>query len=149
MDMRITNVCLFYDNIFLAIDQAVWMNFQVRNKGVAPFLVVEGANKDLVVVSRDVLALFKDPIEHPLFGDYIPMDYDHIEMIAMDKNPPEPWEIIRGMFSTLDGEILRYILHMDIPLEKFIRYELAARGFDKEHRWCGFEKAKEIWLEEE
>jgi len=28
-----------------------------------------------------------------------------------------------------------------------IRYELAARGYDKDHKWVGFEKAEEVWLE--
>jgi len=40
----------------------------------------------------------------------------------------------------------RFILHYGIPLERFIRYELACRGHNKEHQWCGYEKAKEIWL---
>jgi len=63
----------------------------------------------------------------------------------MDKNVLFHWEHIIGMFSVADGEILRYILHTKIPLEKLIRHELAGRGYDENHRWCGFEKAKEIW----
>lgn len=69
--------------------------------------------------------------------------------MRMDKEPlPHLSEII-GTFSVMDGELLRFILHAKIPLEKLIRYELAMRGHDKNHRWCGFEKAEEIWLEEE
>jgi hypothetical protein len=48
----------------------------------------------------------------------------------------------------MDGKILRYILYAKIPLEKLIRFELAGRGFDENHRWVGFEKAHEIWLQE-
>ena len=32
------------------------------------------------------------------------------------------------MLSITDGEILRFILHTKLPLEKMIRYELASRG---------------------
>ncbi|MFC4634637.1 hypothetical protein ACFO3O_12000 [Dokdonia ponticola] len=39
------------------------------------------------------------------------------------------------------------ILAYDIPLEKLIRYSLSARGYDKDHKWVGFNKAKDIWLE--
>jgi len=52
------------------------------------------------------------------------------------------------MISTVDGEILRFILDTKIPLNNLIRHELALRGFDKNHRWCGFDKAREIWLDE-
>jgi hypothetical protein len=48
----------------------------------------------------------------------------------------------------MDGKILRYILYAKIPLEKLIRFELAGRGFDENHRWVGFEKANEIWLQD-
>ncbi len=64
----------------------------------------------------------------------------------MDEDPLHHFEEIRGMFSVMDGEILRFILEAKIPLEKFIRYELASRGFDKDHKWVGFEKVEEIWL---
>lgn len=50
------------------------------------------------------------------------------------------------MFSVQDGEILRFILKYQVPLERLIRFELAARGFDKDHIWGGLEKAEKIWL---
>ncbi len=74
------------------------------------------------------------------------MDYKHIRQISMDEDPLNHWEEIRGMFSVMDGEILRYILEANIPLEKFIRNELANRGYDKDHQWVGFDKAEQIWL---
>ena len=67
--------------------------------------------------------------------------------IFADRNPLWFWEELKGMFSTANGELLRYILAYDIPLEKLIRYSLSARGYDKEMQWVGFNKAKEIWLE--
>lgn len=57
------------------------------------------------------------------------------------------WESITGMFSVVEGEILQYLLRAKIPIEMFIRYEPAARGFDKNHHWCGFDMAEEIWLQ--
>jgi hypothetical protein len=51
------------------------------------------------------------------------------------------------MASTSDDEILRFILENKIPLDRIIRHELALRGYDKDHRWCGFDKARFIWLE--
>jgi hypothetical protein len=52
------------------------------------------------------------------------------------------------MVSTIDGEILRFIIAHNIALDKIIRHELALRGYDENHRWCGFDKAREIWLNE-
>ena len=52
------------------------------------------------------------------------------------------------MISEMDGEILRFILKYKMPIERFIRYELASRGYDENHQWVGFEKAKAIWLQE-
>ena len=59
------------------------------------------------------------------------------------------WESIFGMFSVIDGEILRFVLHNKISLERLVRHELASRGYDKNHRYFGFAKSHEIWLEGE
>ncbi len=74
------------------------------------------------------------------------MTYEHIVTIGMDRDPLRHWEEIRGMFTTMEGDLLRFIIEKKIPWEKIIRYELACRRHDKDHKWCGFEKAKEIWL---
>jgi hypothetical protein len=78
--------------------------------------------------------------------DYSDMSYQHIQSIFSSENPLPFWEEIVGMVSVMDGETLRYILHAKIPLEKFIRYELVMRGFDQNHKFCGYDKACEIWL---
>lgn len=44
-----------------------------------------------------------------------------------DDSPLPHWETIFGMLSTTNGEILRYILAYNIPLEKLIQHELAMR----------------------
>ena len=46
------------------------------------------------------------------------------------------------MFSVAHGETLRFILNTKIPLKRFIRYELACRGYDKNFKWVGFDKAE-------
>ncbi|WP_146106971.1 hypothetical protein [Polaribacter porphyrae] len=78
--------------------------------------------------------------------DYSNMNYDNIRHIRMDKEPLPHWEEINGILSTMDGEILRFLIHSKIPIENLIRFELAGRGFDKNHRWIGFSKSFEIWL---
>lgn len=74
------------------------------------------------------------------------MTYKDIQHIGMDENPLTHFEKIKGMFSVMHGEHLQFILAYNLPLEKFIRYELASRGHDENHNWVGFKKAEEIWL---
>ncbi len=57
------------------------------------------------------------------------------------------WEDIRGMFSTMHGDYLRFLLHYKVPLEKFIRFELASRGYDGNFNWVGFDASEKIWLQ--
>ena len=61
-----------------------------------------------------------------------------IRHIRMDNDSLPSWDKIIGLFSIADGEILRYILHAKIPLEKLIRHELAERGYDENHRVARF-----------
>ena len=79
--------------------------------------------------------------------DHSKIGYRAIRHIRMDREPLPHWEAITGMFSVADSEILWYLLHAKVPIEMFIRYELASRGYDRDHRWCGFDKAEKIWLE--
>lgn len=128
-----------------AIDYLLWINFCNRATDTSYNLFEKNDRFSLMekgwpegMYSHYSIAVWKKK--------YRNMKYSDIQKIAQDKNPLKHWEIIRGLFSVMDGEVLRYMLHAKIPLEKFIRYELASRGFDKNHQWCGFEKAKEIWL---
>ncbi|WP_299272913.1 hypothetical protein [uncultured Psychroserpens sp.] len=74
------------------------------------------------------------------------MTYNHIRHIYMDESVLLHFEDIKGVFFVMHGEILSSILSHKIPLERFIRYELACRGHDENHLWVGFEKAEKIWL---
>ncbi len=128
-----------------AIDRALWLNFEYRL-----------TNQRFVVVPSYELGYFVIPNGHESFEDeeieelpegYTAMTYMDIQNIRSDVDQLTHWEEIAGIFSVMNGEILRFILLSDVPLDRFIRYELACRGHDKEHRWVGFDKAKEIWLE--
>ncbi|MBF97416.1 MAG: hypothetical protein CMI36_00355 [Owenweeksia sp.] len=127
-----------------AFDLAVWLNFEHRLKS-EEFGAIQGANEQYLVVPTDHPSFEGEKFEK-LPNSYRNMTYDHIQQIAMDYDPLPFWEIIRGMMSTGDGEVLRFILKYNVPLHKFIRFELAARGYDADHRWCGFESARKIWL---
>ncbi|WP_299213512.1 hypothetical protein [uncultured Dokdonia sp.] len=94
-----------------------------------------------------MLFLVEGQIFETLPENYTSLSYDRIAEIFADRNPLWFWEELRGMFATASGELLRFILAYDIPLEKLNRYNLSARGYDKEMKWVGFNKAKEVWLE--
>lgn len=126
-----------------AIDQALWINFKSPNK--LPFGVVESAEGDYLVVPSTHPTFEADEFEQ-LPTSYVNMDYRHIRSIFIANNPLDHWAQLIGMLQVQSNEVLRFILHFNIPLEKFIRYELASNGHDENGKWCGFEKAKEIWL---
>lgn len=145
MDKNLSNFCQIFSELNKAIDAANWLNFQVRKHECKPYVVI-GKEGNCAVISDDVLELFDAPT-HPLHEDYQSLSYDEIGRIAVDEDALKHWADLRGAFSTMDGELLRYILALKVPLEKFIRYELASRGYDENHEWCGFEKAREIWCD--
>ena len=130
-----------------AIDHAMWLNFKYRITKIK-FGVINGPDNNFAVCEEATVEEMELSFSDILPKDYSEMSYDNIRHIRMDQDSLPFWDSIVGMFSVTDGEILRYILHAKIPLEKLIRYELAGRGYDKNHRWCGFDKAAEIWLDE-
>jgi hypothetical protein len=147
MDKGISDIAIMHgSNLFKAIDDAVFRNFLVRMNDIQPFYAVSFNDEKNLVISDDFLEIMDRVVINPLFENYSEMDYRHIELIAQDDDPLKHWTNLRSAFSTMDGELLRFILAMNIPLEKFIRYELASRGHDENHKWVGFEKAREIWI---
>lgn len=128
-----------------AIDHAIWLNF-INRACVLEFGVIHGPNNNWAVSDVITVSNMGMSFIDILPKNYSQLDYDHIRHIRMDNHPLPHWEKIVGIFSTTDGDILRFILTNDIPLEKFIRDELAGRGYDENHRWCGFENAQKIWL---
>lgn len=120
-----------------AKDLAVWKSFIERKQGKA--YKVAG-DKDSGYYLVPVIQSSNSSLS------YANMDYEHIKDMRTDTEPLSHWEQIAGMISTTDGEVLRFILKHQVPLDKFIRYELASRGFDENHLWVGFDEAERIWL---
>jgi len=137
-----------FDSKKKAIDHALWLNFKYRIANIK-FGVIHGKKNDWAVceevTAKEIGITFLDILPK----GHQKLMYAHIRHIKMDRDLLPHWEKIMGIIATTDGEILRYILHSKIPLEKLIRFELADRGYDKNHRWCGFEKAYKIWIKEE
>ncbi|MCB9261920.1 MAG: hypothetical protein H6607_06055 [Flavobacteriales bacterium] len=134
-----------YGHLQKALDRAKWLNFEHQQK-TTTFGVVDGPEDDFVVCSKDESIDMEIPFAHRLPRHYAHLSYRKIEKIRTDENPLKHWEEIVGRLSTLDGNILRFILHEKVPLKKFIRYELAIRGYDEHGKWIGFEQAKRLWL---
>lgn len=133
-----------YADMQKALDDALWRNFTNRTKPER-FGVVKSIQGDYLVVPvpNEVFAkveYFKLP------KSYRKMSYQQIQEIRMQFDPLNHWESLSGMFATANGELLRFILASKIPLQRWIRYELAARGYDKNSQWVGFKKAEAMWL---
>jgi len=78
--------------------------------------------------------------------DYSNLSFESIRQIHADYDPLPHLEELCSTFSTMDGALLRFIMHTEIPMKKLIRYELASRGYDENMLWVGFDRAKAIWL---
>ena len=128
-----------------AINHALWLNFKYRIAKIR-FGVIHGPERGWAVCEEATANEMGICFLNVMPDDHSGMSYRDIRHIRMDREPLPHWEAIVGMFSGADGEILRYILHVKVPIEMFIRHELALRGYDKDHRWCGFDRAEEIWL---
>lgn len=127
-----------------AIDIALWMNFKYR-EAKRSYAVLQDKKTKRYQVVLSMSERKKSCVEFP--KNYLLMDYKHLEEIRSEYSPLSHWEEIIGLFSSAHGEILRFLLYYQVPLEKIIRLELASRGHDENHHWVGFEKARAIWLE--
>lgn len=126
-----------------AIDIAMYQNASYRfdnNYGV-----VESGHGDYIIIQTDN-ETFHDADFETLPKDYSNMSYQHIKGIVMDVDPLHHWEELKGAFSLMNGEQLRFLLNLKVPLDKFIRFELANRGYDENFNWVGFEASEKIWL---
>ncbi|WP_452225603.1 hypothetical protein [Lacinutrix chionoecetis] len=137
----------FFDSQEKAIHHAIWLNFKYRIAKIT-FGVIHGPDNNWAVLeeatAKDMGIAFLDVLSN----EYSKLSYDHIRHIKMDTDPLPHLETILGLFSSVDGELLRFIIQTKLPLDKLIRHELASRGYDENHRWCGFDKAQDIWLNE-
>ena len=143
MDTKDNYLDLF-DNKEKAIHHALWLNFKYRIAKIT-FGVIQ-IKKQWAVLEEATAKEMNVEFLDMLPKDFSKLSYDEIRHLRMDREPLPHWENIFGMISVMDGEVLRYLLHSKLPIEKLIRFELAGRGHDKNHRWCGFEKANDVWL---
>lgn len=137
----------FFDSMQKALDCAVWLNFKFRTKSIE-FGVIHGPDDNWAVVDRSVVDEMELSFLSVLPEDYSEMTFEHIRNIKRDENPLGHWEELTGTFSVMDGELLRFILHAKVPLEKLIRYTLAIGGYDENHSWIGFEASEKLWLKD-
>ncbi len=144
--MKKDNFLDVFDDQQKAIDHAMWLNFKYRIADIV-FGVIHGPDDNWAVCEQATAEEMDMMFLDILPKNYLELNYKQLDVIRQDQEPLPFWDAIVGLVSTADGEILRFILANNIPLDKIIRHELALRGFDKNHRWCGFDKAREIWLE--
>lgn len=134
-----------FDSEQKAFDHAIYLNFKYRIANIT-FGVIHGPEDNWAVCEEATAQEMEMPFFNNLPKDYSEITYRHLDSIRQDEDPLPHWESITGMLAVMDGEILRFILDNRVPLDRLIRHELALRGFDENHRWCGFDKARKIWL---
>ena len=135
----------FYDNLDKARDRALWLEFEHRNVP-KQFVVIDGPENNYAVA--DLHTAEEMDIVHHYYS--LPENYQHwtygdLKGIAGDPEMLEHWENILGKFSVMEGELLKFILKYQLPLEKIIRHELGCRGFDADNRWIGFSESEKLW----
>ena len=135
-----------FDTQQKAIDHCLWLNFKYRIAGIK-FGVINGPDNNFAVCEEATANEMELSFLDILPENHSQVSYRELDVIRQDQELLPFWESILGIITVTDGEILRYILENEIPLDKIIRHELAGRGYDKNHRWCGFDKAREIWLQ--
>jgi hypothetical protein len=143
--MKKDNYLDLFDSKQKAIDHAIWLNFKYRIAKIK-FGVLNGPDNNWAVCEETTAQEMEMTFLDILPKDYSKMTYDDIRHIKMQYDPLRYWEDLTGTFSVMDGELLRFLLHTKIPLEKLIRHELASRGYDENQHWIGFDKASEVWL---
>lgn len=122
-----------------AVDFALWLKFKYR-MDKREFIIQEEAPDSYRVVPSDGMQKSKILIPE----NYSDMDYKEIETIHKDLTPLNHWQELGEIISNGHDELLRFILFYQVPLEKWVRYELASRGYDNQYHWLGVEKSKEV-----
>ena len=135
-----------YTDLQKALDLALWLNF-IGQKEKAEFGVVQLPNNkfsvELITSQNKAQSIHTFATKDA----YQKIPYPKIMELKKQQDPLAHWEEILGLFSTANGYLLRFIIYYQIPLERFIRAELASRGYDMNYNWVGFEKAKQHWFE--
>lgn len=131
-----------FNNLYCAIDYASWENFV---RGSKQFKVFE-RHKNLYIVEEVVTGSKKRKgliqISEPYYEN---LSYDHLKSVSKEFELERFMENIKGAFSNMSNQELLFILNKRIPIIKFIRLEIANRGFDEHNDWVGFTAAEKIW----
>lgn len=137
---------LHYATLRKAQDAAVWLNFKHKqDDDFKSLAVLHGANDDFVLLEESEAKEMGIPsLELPT--SYTNITYPHIQSIKSDVDPLTHWSEIFGSFSVMKADHLRFILETKLPLEQMVRYELAARGLNKQGKWIGFDQAERYWF---
>lgn len=139
----------FYNDLDKARDRALWLEFEHRNIQ-KQFVVFDGPEDNFAVAdmkTAEEIEVTKHYYSLP--ETYQNLSFEDLKKISNDAEMLVHWEELLGKFSVMEGEILRFILQYNIPLDKLIRHELANRGFDHNNQWIGFEEAKRYWTGED
>ncbi len=140
-----TKVILHFSDFIKALNTAIWLNFKHQAEGEGRFSIIDGPSGEFTVVSHDILEDFENPSVIPHDDHYEGIDPEVAHYIRHDPEPMDHWQEIIDMISMMDGDILRFILYTDLPLNTFIKEELAGRGYDDRGNWIGFEQSKALW----
>ena len=137
----------FYDNLDKARDRALWLEFEHRNVP-KQFVVFDGPEDNNNYFVADIQTAQEMEITHQYYS--LPENYQHwtygdLKGIAGDPEMLSHFEELLGKFSVMEGNLLKFILKYQLPLEKIIRHELACRGFD-ENNWVGFQESEKYWM---
>lgn len=135
----------YFDDKEKAIDHAIWLNFKYRVANIRFGVITETTSK-FAVCEEATAKEMKQKFLDILPKDYSDISYRKIDFWAMDSQPLPHLQMLRGLLYVFDDELLRFIIHAKVPINKLIRHELSGRGFDENHRWCGYDRSREIWL---
>ena len=137
----------FYDNLDKARDRALWLEFEHRNVP-KQFVVFDGPEDNNNYFVADIQTAQEMEIKHQYYS--LPENYQHwtygdLKGIAGDPEMLSHFEELLGKFSVMEGNLLKFILKYQLPLEKIIRHELGCRGFD-DNNWVGFQESEKYWM---
>lgn len=137
----------FYDNLDKARDRALWLEFEHRNVP-KQFVVFDGPEDSNNYFVADIQTAQEMEIKHQYYS--LPENYQHwtygdLKGIAGDPEMLSHFEELLGKFQVMEGNLLKFILKYQLPLEKIIRHELGCRGFD-DNNWVGFQESEKYWM---
>lgn len=142
------NILDVFSSMDKAIHHCTWLNFKYRivNKR---FGIIEHPEFKYAVCDEVTAKERGDAFLDILPEDYSDLDYFTVLDIRQELKPIPHWIKLLDMVSTADEEILRFVLYTKIPFERLIRFELARRCYDENHRLISHEESRALWLKYE